>query len=90
LQEYQLIQLLETVLICINIFEEQHATITHTHPDRISDLGEHAIFSCCVTITSQRRKSRHALSGLTDDQLRDIGITRSKAWREAQKPFWKE
>ena len=44
----------------------------------------------CVTITSQRRKSRHALSGLTDDQLRDIGITRSKAWHEAQKPFWKE
>ncbi|NBQ28542.1 MAG: DUF1127 domain-containing protein [Rhodobacteraceae bacterium] len=39
---------------------------------------------------SKRRKSRRALSGLTDDQLRDIGITRSKAWREAQKPFWKE
>jgi uncharacterized protein YjiS (DUF1127 family) len=44
----------------------------------------------CVTIMSKRRKSRRALSGLTDDQLRDIGITRSKAWREAQKPFWKE
>jgi len=44
----------------------------------------------CVTIMSQRRKSRHALSGLTDYQLRDIGVTRSKAWREAQKPFWKE
>jgi len=43
-----------------------------------------------MTITSQRRKSRHALSGLTDDQLRHIGITRSKAWHEAQKPFWKE
>ena len=44
----------------------------------------------CVTIMSKRRKSRRALSGLTDDQLRDIGITRSKAWHEAQKPFWKE
>ena len=44
----------------------------------------------CVTIMSKRRKSRRALSGLTDDQLRDIGITRGKAWREAQKPFWKE
>ena len=44
----------------------------------------------CVTILSQRRKSRRALSGLTDDQLRDIGITRSKAWHKAQKPFWKE
>ena len=44
----------------------------------------------CVTITSQRRKNRHTLSGLTDDQLRNIGITRSKAWHEAQKPFWKE
>ena len=44
----------------------------------------------CVTILTQRLKNRRALSGLTDDQLRDIGITRSKAWHEAQKPFWKE
>lgn len=34
-------------------------------------------------------KQRHALSQLSDDQLKDIGITRVDALREAGKPFWK-
>lgn len=34
-------------------------------------------------------KQRHALSRLTDDQLKDIGITRVDAIRESGKPFWK-
>ena len=34
-------------------------------------------------------KQRHALSQLTDDQLKDIGITRVDALQEADKPFWK-
>ena len=46
MQEYQITQLLKTVLFCINTIEEQHATITRTHPVRTSDLGEHAIFAC--------------------------------------------
>ena len=34
-------------------------------------------------------RQRHALSELTDHQLKDIGITRVDAIREASKPFWK-
>ena len=32
---------------------------------------------------------RKALSQLTDDQLKDIGISRVDAMQEAGKPFWK-
>lgn len=34
-------------------------------------------------------KQRHVLSQLTDDQLKDIGVSRLDAMREAGKPFWK-
>ena len=34
-------------------------------------------------------KQRQVLSQLTDDQLKDIGITRVDAMQEAEKPFWK-
>ena len=36
-------------------------------------------------IANQRR----ALSRLTDDQLKDIGISRVDAMQEARKPFWR-
>jgi uncharacterized protein YjiS (DUF1127 family) len=35
-----------------------------------------------------RRRSRLALLEMTDDQLRDIGISRSGAHREGLRPFW--
>jgi len=34
-------------------------------------------------------KQRRDLSQLTDDQLKDIGISRVDAMREASKPFWR-
>lgn len=34
-------------------------------------------------------RQRHALSQLSDAQLKDIGITRVDALQEAGKPFWK-
>ncbi|MBF8744345.1 DUF1127 domain-containing protein [Pseudomonas putida] len=37
-----------------------------------------------------RWHTRRALLELTEDQLRDIGITRERAWEEGRKPFWKE
>ena len=34
-------------------------------------------------------KQRHALRLLTDAELKDIGISRVDALREASKPFWR-
>ena len=36
-----------------------------------------------------RARQRAALAALSDHELRDIGITRVDAAREAGKPFWK-
>ncbi|HJY16488.1 MAG TPA: DUF1127 domain-containing protein, partial [Xanthobacteraceae bacterium] len=36
----------------------------------------------------RRSRSRNELEGLSDATLRDIGITRCDAHREAHKPFW--
>jgi uncharacterized protein YjiS (DUF1127 family) len=37
----------------------------------------------------ERTRQRHALAGLDDHQLRDIGITRVDVARECEKPFWR-
>ena len=37
----------------------------------------------------ERARQRKALAALDDHTLRDIGITRADAQREAQKPFWR-
>lgn len=37
----------------------------------------------------QRRRQRHALLSLDERLLRDIGIGRDEARREAAKPFWR-
>jgi uncharacterized protein YjiS (DUF1127 family) len=35
-------------------------------------------------------RQRRALLALSDDILRDIGITRAEAEREARRPFWSD
>ena len=37
---------------------------------------------------AERRRQRLDLAMLTDDELKDIGLERSDALRESQKPFW--
>jgi uncharacterized protein YjiS (DUF1127 family) len=37
----------------------------------------------------RRAKESEQLSELSDRALRDLGISRSEAWREARKPFWR-
>jgi uncharacterized protein YjiS (DUF1127 family) len=37
----------------------------------------------------RRIESRRELAGLCDRAMRDIGITRVDAMREADKPFWR-
>lgn len=41
-----------------------------------------------VSVWSDRRRTRTALTTLTDAQLRDIGLERDAAMEEAQRPFW--
>ncbi len=36
----------------------------------------------------ERRRSRLALAEMTDEQLKDIGISRYDAHQEAHRPFW--
>lgn len=47
-----------------------------------------AAWSWCMTRIDKRR-SRKTLADLTDEQLRDIGVTRAQALREASQPFWR-
>lgn len=37
----------------------------------------------------EKRRSRHALRDMTDAQLKDIGLSRTDAYRESIRPFWK-
>lgn len=41
-----------------------------------------------VTKWTVRRKTRKALGRLEPHHLKDIGMTREQAWREAALPFW--
>lgn len=41
-----------------------------------------------IEMAVERRRSRLALMELNDAQLKDIGISRSQAFREANRPFW--
>ncbi len=43
-----------------------------------------------IRVVWRRRQSRILLSQLDDSMLRDIGVTRSEAQLEANKPFWRE
>lgn len=36
----------------------------------------------------EKRRSRRALLEMTDDQLKDIGLSRSDAYGEAHRSFW--
>lgn len=36
----------------------------------------------------RRARSRRELAGLSDAQLRDVGLNRDMIKREAEKPFW--
>ena len=36
----------------------------------------------------ERSRSRRVLYGLSDAQLKDIGLSRSEAYREASRRFW--
>ncbi|MFK3972566.1 DUF1127 domain-containing protein [Pseudomonas sp. NPDC087358] len=62
------------------LLREQEVRVRFSAPSDLSlwELFEH------------RRSTRRALLGLTDDQLRDIGLSYEQARCEGLKPFWRE
>ncbi|GIL00806.1 MAG: hypothetical protein BroJett030_07050 [Alphaproteobacteria bacterium] len=40
------------------------------------------------TLAAEKRRTRRTLALLSDHQLRDIGVTRHQAEREANRAFW--
>lgn len=41
-----------------------------------------------LELMAQKRRSRRLLLEMSDEQLKDIGISRSDACREGLRPFW--
>lgn len=41
-----------------------------------------------LALASERYRQRRDLADLTDEQLRDVGLTRCDVERECAKPFW--
>ncbi len=62
------------------LVEAQKATVRVNAPEGLSLWG----------LFRHRRSTRRALLGLTDDQLRDIGLSHEQARREGMKPFWRD
>ncbi len=43
----------------------------------------------CAALWARRRQQRLRLKDLDDHVLKDIGVSRAEADREARKPFWR-
>ena len=54
-------------------------------------LGKPLLQACLVRIAawSARARERRMLAWLDDRSLKDIGVSRADARREAAKPFWR-
>ena len=57
--------------------------------DRISGLLNKAnALAGSLALMLEKRAQRRVLVDMTDDQLRDIGLSRCDATREASRSFW--
>lgn len=54
----------------------------HSAPVSLAWLSRH------IALALGTARQRRQLAGLTDAQLRDIGLTRADARTEAQRPIW--
>lgn len=68
-----------------------HAVVLHHHiQSPRSDAPQWSTrVSDVLRLWRQRTRSRRQLGDLTEDQLRDIGLSRAGAIVEANKPFWR-
>ena len=68
------------------------SSVLKPHPASCREkTGRHMLSSLArtVEIWLVRRDRRQELSSLDDKQLKDVGISREDARREAGKPFWR-
>lgn len=66
-------------------------TTSRTDASFHSGISAGSLLMRLVTVVEnmlERRRSRLALMELTDDMLKDIGVSRSEAYQEASRPFW--
>lgn len=73
-------------------------TIETIHPisegHSLADGSRETIFSAMAVLAwletvLERRRSRKALLEMSDDQLKDIGLSRADVHNETHKPFWR-
>lgn len=57
-----------------------------TTPNRFHRVLKRGL--CVLLVWQQRLKDRDTLESMSESRLRDIGLTRRQAMREARKPFW--
>ena len=68
-------------------------TIYRSSEPREYDISQSAGSRLAATLAwvarqIERRRSRMALLEMSDEQLKDIGLSRSDAHGEAHRPFW--
>jgi len=61
------------------LYEQQEPSVRVNAPKGLSLWG----------LFQHRRRTREALLALTDEQLRDVGLTYEQARHEGMKPFWR-
>jgi uncharacterized protein YjiS (DUF1127 family) len=65
------------------------APIDFSHAATRSWLDTARVSWRTVACWHERARQRRALAALSDELLRDIGVTRFDAEHEANKPFWR-
>jgi uncharacterized protein YjiS (DUF1127 family) len=71
----------------VQIAQSWHGLHWHSlHRHQRSDRGWIALFKTWW----RRMQDRRTLATMSDQSLRDIGITRCDAMNEASKPFWRD
>ena len=65
---------------------------SHTESSRGHESGTERFqhFMRTVAFWHERARQRRALSGLSDELLKDIGVSRADAVRESGKSFWQD
>jgi uncharacterized protein YjiS (DUF1127 family) len=70
-----------------SIGHQSHIGVLPRRPCGIALALRHA--ARLIATWSERARQRRALAALDDHQLRDLGLTRSDAFRESSRPFWR-